>query len=150
MDKTPYYLYILISSFIKIPSTFLHEMAHVIAALMLGCRVKGFSIFPKIEDFGCITFGEVQVGGRFPGVFFIVGMAPIIWNILAFYLYISETVIVNKYLTYVLMLYLISAGIPSYQDLFIAGKGLKSFSGIVILILMALSIAAFYFLTKVH
>ncbi len=145
MHKTPYYIYILLNSAIKLPSTFLHEIAHVVVALLLGCRVKGFSIFPKIEDEGFITFGQVQVGARFPGVLFLVGLAPIIWNIIAFFIYIYDVIIINKFITYAVILCLISAGIPSYQDTFLAFKGLISFSGAIIAALLILVIITFYY-----
>jgi len=69
-------------------TTFLHELAHYLFALILGGKPQGLYLIPKkVEYNGVIywTFGSVKAyTNKFTGFF--IGIAPLMWLVAAFFL----------------------------------------------------------------
>lgn len=57
--------------------TFLHELAHYFAALLLG-RAKGFSVIPRIEG-KSFVLGNVRSSVRYRFLTSFIAIAPLIW-----------------------------------------------------------------------
>lgn len=62
---------------LQLPSTFAHELAHWLVALVLGCRPSGFSLIPKRTSETSWQFGSVTFR---PGMFSagFVALAPML------------------------------------------------------------------------
>lgn len=137
-------------SLILLPGTFLHELSHLIGAMLIGARIRSFSILPKITyDASGRKFyelGSVEFIPRIKALSFIAGLAPIsLWALLWFLLvqigvlipYESSFSINPWGLFYVenlwiwfVMFQLIIGGKPSRPDIEISVKGFLSFSGL--------------------
>jgi hypothetical protein len=93
--------------------TCLHELAHYVAALVLG-KAEGFSVFPKIEGDSFI-FGSVKSRARYKVLTSFIAAAPLIWWGVLFFI-LRHLYIIR-----------ISNGMPEVQtDMTI--KRIKSFS----------------------
>ncbi len=57
--------------------TFMHEIVHYVAALLLG-KAEGFSIMPHVEG-GSFVFGSVKSRVRYKVLSSFVAMAPLLW-----------------------------------------------------------------------
>jgi len=57
--------------------TFLHELAHYVAALLLG-KAEGFSVMPRVEG-ESFVFGSVKSRVKFKVLSSFVATAPLIW-----------------------------------------------------------------------
>jgi len=62
--------------------TCLHELAHYIAALILG-KAEGFSVFPKIDGDRFI-FGSVKSRARYKVLTSFIAVAPLLWWVVLF------------------------------------------------------------------
>jgi predicted secreted protein len=60
-----------------LPGTFLHELAHYAAALILG-KAEGFSVLPKTEG-DSIVFGSVKSRTRYKVLSSFIAIAPLLW-----------------------------------------------------------------------
>ncbi len=134
------------------PGTFLHELAHYVAALVLG-RAEGFSVRPRIEG-GNFVFGSVKSGTRFKVLSSFIALAPVIWWFVLVLILghlslirtddgmpaINAGVILTRLKTFTykdalyfwLLLQLLWAGRPSLQDIKNFIGGLFSVSGIML------------------
>jgi len=137
--------------------TFLHELAHYIAALFLG-KAEGFSVRPKREG-NRIVFGSVRSRTRFRVLSSFIAAAPIIWWAVLFmvlrHLHVIDTanhipglrlgVIAQKVRTFSLpdfiylwlLIQILWAGRLSLQDLKNFSRGLISVSGISLILAVA-------------
>lgn len=95
------------------PGTFLHELAHYSAALVLG-KAEGFSVWPRIEG-GNFVFGSVKSRTRYKVLSSFIAAAPVIWWVVL--------VLTLRYLHFIGTL----NGIPSINFGMISMK-LKSFT----------------------
>jgi hypothetical protein len=59
------------------PGTCLHELAHYIAALILG-KAEGFSVRPKVEG-GSFVFGSVKSSSKYKVLSSFIAIAPLLW-----------------------------------------------------------------------
>ena len=73
-----------------LPSTYLHELCHLVVALLCGHKIVGFSIFPKISKEGTITLGSVSSLPIINITFVFVGMAPLLLLGLAWLLVVKS------------------------------------------------------------
>lgn len=64
------------------PGTCLHELAHYIAAIILG-KAEGFSVFPKIVGDRFI-FGSVKSRARYKVLTSFIAAAPLVWWMVLF------------------------------------------------------------------
>lgn len=65
---------------LRLPSTFLHELAHFLTALLFGGRAR-MTVIPQVEPDGSLTLGRTDwedVGLGFIGTT-AVAMAPLVW-----------------------------------------------------------------------
>ncbi len=137
--------------------TFLHELAHYVAALILG-RAEGFSVWPKIQG-GHFVFGSVNSRTRYKVLSSFIAFAPLIWWVVLLlilrYLRIIgtdagpcsinfrlilkkvESLNLSKILFLWLFLQILWAGRPSLEDLKNFFKGLFSVSGIILIAVVA-------------
>lgn len=66
--------------YLRLPSTFLHEVAHFLAALLFGGRAR-MTVVPQVEEDGSITLGRTEwddLGMGFIGTS-AVALAPLLW-----------------------------------------------------------------------
>ncbi len=120
-----------------LPGTLLHELAHLLVALVTGGRPTGFSVIPHTKD--CLTrdgtvrrrwtLGSVTIAN--PGMVsaFPTAMAPLFLNVAAWQLYCRWFSWFPRDPVHVLALYgtiylFVSASVPSVQDLKIACSSL--------------------------
>ena len=100
---------------LHLPSTLLHELAHLIVGLLTFSGVSGFSLWPRRED-GYWVLGSVQCSrlgwfGAIP-----VGLAPaLLWVPLAWFAFQARTMP-----GYVWSFLLLTAAVPSAQDVEVA------------------------------
>lgn len=139
-------------SLILLPGTFLHELSHLIGAMLIGARIKSFSILPKITYDGSgrkfYELGSVEFISRIKALSFIAGLAPISLWVLLWFLLVQIGVLVpyessfsinlwglfyleNLWIWFV-MFQLIIGGKPSRPDIEISVKGFFSFSGLLL------------------
>ena len=64
--------------------TFLHELSHFTAALLLG-KPEGFSILPKVGGDSFI-FGEVRARVRYKVLGVFIATAPLVWWVILFFM----------------------------------------------------------------
>jgi len=95
------------------PGTFLHELAHYAAALVLG-RAEGFSVWPRMEGDNFV-FGSVKSRTRYKVLSSFIALAPVIWWVVL--------VLTLRHLHFIRIL----NGVPSINFGMIAIK-LKSFT----------------------
>ncbi|HEX8949129.1 MAG TPA: hypothetical protein VF790_09220 [Dissulfurispiraceae bacterium] len=151
---------IIIQAVFYLPGTFLHELAHFTAALLLG-RPEGFSVLPRASG-NSIVFGKTAARVRFRVLGAFIAAAPLVWWVVLFALLVylrvvqvgpgmrkisfavpPERVLVSvpRDVFYLwLSLQLFWAGRLSLQDIETLAAGLLSPSGL----LLALGIALFY------
>ena len=66
-----------------LPGTFIHEISHFLAALLLLVPVGKLELFPKIKDDGeGVDLGSVAIAKTDPVRRFLIGVAPLIFGIL--------------------------------------------------------------------
>lgn len=105
---------------VRLPSTLLHELSHLAAALITFAKPTDIDITPRRSPAGGWVLGSVQCGRLNWFTAFPVGMAPILINLpLAWWAY-------NQHTTpgYVWAYFLLTASLPSEQDLKIALQNL--------------------------
>jgi len=100
---------------LRLPSTLLHELAHLAVALVTFAGPTNIDIFPRRINggwmLGCVQCERITWHNAFP-----VGMAPILVNLpLAWWVYRWETLS-----GYVLAFLLLTAALPSGQDMKVA------------------------------
>ena len=139
------------------PGTFLHELAHYGAALVLG-KAEGFSVWPKVEG-NNFVFGSVKSRTRYKVLSSFISIAPLLWWVFLFlilrYLRIigagngmpkinfDMTIGKLKYFSlsdaFALWLFVqvLWAGRPSLQDIKNFFRGLLSVSGFLLLSIAA-------------
>lgn len=101
-------------AFLLLPGTAIHEMAHLVMALLLRVRVGDITILPKREENGEIRAGAVRIAKTDPFRHTIIGIAPLIIGIPLVYL-IGKAFLVDqaisfaipKYASYAIALYLL-------------------------------------------
>jgi hypothetical protein len=106
-------LRLILKSIFFLPGTFLHELTHYVAALVLG-KAGGFSVWPRVEN-GTFIFGSVKSRTRYKVLSSFIAAAPIIWWVVL--------VLTLRYLHFIGTL----NGVPSINFGMI-GMKLKSFS----------------------
>lgn len=141
--------------------TCLHELAHYIAALILG-KAEGFSVFPKIEGDRFI-FGSVKSRARYKVLSSFIAAAPLVWWAVLFFVLrhfhiirissgmpeINANMIIKRIETFSLsdlfyiwlFIQILWAGKLSMQDIKNFFKGVFSISGLVLILASA---ALFY------
>lgn len=109
MQKNKYIFFIYV-----IPATLLHEISHWICALLLNGKPSTLSIIPKAKENGYIL-GSVTFVPKWYNAF-LIGFSPILLSATALYLFLSNNALIVSPLFY----WLISGGIPSFQDIKVA------------------------------
>jgi hypothetical protein len=111
-------------TFWGILTTFPHEFAHFIVALLTGARPTGLTIIPKKQLVNGVeywTMGSVQAYiNKLNGVF--IGLAPLLWLLAGYfiskyYFLYFEANLINTIIFYITIYLCITNGIPSGQDL---------------------------------
>jgi hypothetical protein len=132
--------------------TFLHELTHYIAALILG-RPAGFSVVPRICG-DSIVLGSVTARTRFQVFSSFIAIAPLIWwpVLYRFFMHFALPSLKMKPFSLENLLFLwlgiqlLWAGRLSSQDVRNFFAGLFSFSGLFLLLtIAALFLGAHYF-----
>lgn len=150
------YIRIFLRAVSYLPGTFIHELAHYLAAAVFA-RPTGFRITPRIEG-DAVVFGSVSCEARRKVALFFVGVAPLVWwYVLYMWLvhmgvvctgaggvHIDCRLFLSKLKSHLVLVWLIAqllwAGKLSLDDLKAAVRGLFSFSGLA----MIVSVAALY------
>jgi hypothetical protein len=139
------------------PGTFLHELAHYAAALVLG-KAEGFSVWPRVEG-NSFVFGSVKSRTRYKVLSSFIAIAPLLWWVVLFFILRYLRVIgagngmpeINFGMTvdkinyfslsdaFLLWLFvqILWAGRPSLQDIKNFFRGLLSISGFLLLLTAA-------------
>ncbi len=143
------------------PGTVLHELAHYVAALLLG-KAEGFSVVPRKEG-STYVLGSVKSRTRYKVLSSFIALAPIIWWLILFLTlrhlhvvgmgrnlpYIHFSAIAKKLRTFTLLdsfflwlfIQMLWAGRLSFPDVKNVFRGLSSFSGLILIIVVT---AAYY------
>jgi len=108
-----------------LPGTVLHELAHLIVAVVTGGRPVGFSIVPHRESAGVWRLGSVTISRPGPISALPSALAPLALNLVAYYLFRNWSRWYPLDLPHTLMMYaaiyLFSySSIPSGQDVKVA------------------------------
>jgi hypothetical protein len=138
------------------PGTFLHELAHYGAALILG-KAEGFSVWPRVEG-NSFVFGSVKSRTRYKVLSSFIAIAPLLWWAGLFLLlrhlrivgangmptiHFGMIVDTLKYFSlsdaFLLWLFvqILWAGKPSLQDIKNFFRGLFSVSGLLLILITA-------------
>lgn len=121
-----------------LPGTIAHELSHLVVAFVTGGRPSGFSIIPRVQQayrredgemvklwtLGTVTVANAGVLSAFP-----TGLAPLLLNVVAWYIYRHWFEWFSQDLGHTLGLYLVvsvlcSSSLPSFQDLRVAFSSL--------------------------
>jgi hypothetical protein len=126
-------------SFIFLPGTFIHEMCHVMATVLLGGRVGAINLWPKIEG-NHIKMGtaEVEVLDVFRNS--IIGTAPLVFGSLIL-IYISSNFFNQELWVQVIFAYLI---FQISNSMFLSDVDLAEAKILFLLIPAILSLVYFY------
>jgi hypothetical protein len=73
----------LLYSFALLPGVALHELSHAVAALLLGVKVRGFSLRAQRQPSGVVRLGYVEVLRTDPVRTSLIGAAPLFFGIAA-------------------------------------------------------------------
>ena len=121
-----------------LPGTIAHELSHLIVAFISGGRPRGFTVIPRSQEhrrgdgavvklwtLGSVTIGNAGVLSAFP-----TGLAPLLLNVVAWYLYRHWFSWFPQDLPHTLGLYLAvsvlcSSSLPSAQDVRVAFSSLS-------------------------
>lgn len=95
---------------LSLPSTVMHELCHLMMALLSYGRPSSFSIIPKKEN-DRYVLGSVEFIPTWYNAF-IISMAPLILWWIALYLFFTNHVLIVSPLFY----WLLVGGLPSKQD----------------------------------
>ena len=108
-----------------LPGTILHELSHLIVAIVTGGRPVGFSIVPRRQSGDRWLLGSVTISNPGPISALPSAMAPLALNIVAYYLYRNWFSWFPFDLPHTLLMYaaiytFCYSSIPSGQDLKVA------------------------------
>ncbi|MGE5300279.1 MAG: hypothetical protein ACM3MB_04855 [Acidobacteriota bacterium] len=145
------------------PGAVLHELAHYVAALLLG-KAEGFSVVPRREG-NTYVLGSVKSRTKYKVLSSFIALAPMIWWLILFLTlrhlhvvgmgrnlpHVNFSAIVKKLSTFRLLdvfffwlfIQMLWAGRLSFPDIKNVFRGLFSFSGIV---MIGIAAAAYYFI----
>ncbi len=108
-----------------LPGTLLHELSHLVVATVTGGRPVGFSLIPRREGEGRWVLGAVTISNAgaisaLPSAF-----APLLLNVVAYYLYLGWNTwfpadLLHTLLMYVAIYVFSYSSIPSGQDVRVA------------------------------
>ncbi len=108
-----------------LPGTLLHELSHLVVATVTGGRPVGFSLIPRREGEGRWVLGSVTISNAgaisaLPSAF-----APLLLNVVAYYLYLGWNTwfpadLLHTLLMYVAIYVFSYSSIPSGQDVRVA------------------------------
>jgi hypothetical protein len=131
-----------------LPGTAAHELSHLVVALVTGGKPSGFSIIPRARDCrrsdGAVirhwTLGSVTIANAGCLSAFPTGFAPLLLNVVAWYLFCHWFTWFPQSLSSTLGLYLVvsmlcSSSLPSTQDIRVAFSSLPG--AILYLVLIA-------------
>lgn len=107
----------------NLPITVMHELAHFVAALLLGGRPSGFSLWPKREGGGWRLGSVTARATMFSAV--PTALAPLLWLPVGGLILINRAYLAGDSLPLLCGTYLgaylgVAASIPSWQDLYVA------------------------------
>ncbi|GAW68102.1 uncharacterized protein GPEL0_01f4279 [Geoanaerobacter pelophilus] len=108
-----------------LPGTFLHELSHLIVAAVSGGRPVGFSIFPRREGRERWVLGSVTISRPGPVSALPSALAPLLLNLVAYYLYQQwarwfPSDLAHTLLMYVVIYVFCYSSVPSGQDFKVA------------------------------
>ena len=108
-----------------LPGTLLHELSHLVVATVTGGRPVGFSVIPRREGAGRWVLGSVTISNA--GVISALpsALAPLLLNVVAYYLYLRWGTWFPADLPHTLLMYVAIyvfsySSIPSGQDVRVA------------------------------
>ncbi|MCK9549473.1 hypothetical protein [Aquamicrobium sp.] len=151
-------------SFLFLPGTFIHELTHLIVALLLGAKIKSFTIIPRVKfidrNHYTVVYGSVEFSPKISAFNFLIGMAPLLMLIpiylilehLHFFqyngtyweLYFDELLAFSNWFYISILLELLSGCLPSTQDIKMSFEGLFSFSGLVMFVIIGFIVLTMY------
>lgn len=108
-----------------LPGTLLHELSHLIVAAVSGGRPVGFSIFPRREGRERWVLGSVTISRPGPVSALPSALAPLLLNLVAYYLYLQwerwfPSDLAHTLLMYVVIYVFCYSSVPSGQDFKVA------------------------------
>ena len=131
-------------AFLFLPGTFLHEVAHWLAAVMLFVPVGSMTLIPKMGEKGSLRLGSVSIAKTDIIRRLIIGSAPVILGvgiILATFYFVLKRNIFNDYLMIFLLGYLV---FEIGNTMFSSKKDMEGALSLVLTVLVAGVV--FYFL----
>jgi hypothetical protein len=117
-----------LSALINLPGTLVHEICHLVAALLFNGKPSRFSIIPKKEADGSLTLGHVTINNLrwYNGV--LIGMAPLVISLTMLLLAPNHWSIgrlgLRDYLFWMVAALLLPSSIPSKVDFKVAATSL--------------------------
>ncbi len=108
-----------------LPGTLLHELSHLLVAAVTGGRPVGFTIIPRRDGPRRWVLGSVTISNPGPVSALPSALAPLLLNVVAYYLYLGwstwfPTDLPHTLLMYVAIYVFSYSSIPSGQDLKVA------------------------------
>lgn len=133
-------------SIIFLPGTLVHEMSHLIAALITFVPVGRLSLWPEIEENGGVTLGSVAIAQTDPFRRTFIGVAPIVFGSLilllgVFYFETLRGYFLNPNLAYVVIGYLVFV---ISNTMFSSRKDLEHSWVLLLAILIAIAVAYYF------
>jgi hypothetical protein len=112
---------------IRLPGVVLHELAHLLAGLLLGAEPGGFSLVPRRRGgggwtLGSVTFRRVNAFNAVPIAFAPLGLVPLAWYLHRSWFSWFPVTLPRTLLLYAALFLLVQNALPSRQDLAVAGN----------------------------
>lgn len=165
MKKLGFILKFWTKSILFLPGTFAHELMHFIVAILTGSKITSFSLTPKLTllENGRYNaeFGSVGFIPRIQAFNFLIGMAPLLlWGVILLVLYKTNilqhygegaTIDLERLFSFssiwiwLMIIQLGWGGVPSVVDLKTSVRGFFSFSGLVLIGVVAAGIYLYDF-----
>lgn len=141
-----------------LPGTFLHELSHFTVAKLLGAKITGFSLFPKMtrdpsSQRISYTYGSVHFVPKIRAFNFLIGLAPIMLWLLLYRIFdimgimdevaqgnLMPSLSIKTFVIVYIFAVLLYSGRPSAVDIKMSIRGLFSFSGFILLLLVILAL----------
>jgi hypothetical protein len=110
----------------RLPGVFLHELAHLLAGVLLGAEPHGFSLIPGRNRrgsgwiLGSVTFGRITAFNAVPVALAPLGLLPLAYGVWrCWFGWFPATLPGTMYL-YAVLFVIVTNALPSRQDLRVA------------------------------
>lgn len=112
----------------RLPGVVLHELAHLLAGILLRAQPTGFSLIPRRRPdgrwtLGSVSFRRVTAANAVPIALAPLGLIPLAWGLYRCWFDWRPVSLANTLLLYTTLFLLVGNALPSGQDLRVACNG---------------------------